>query len=111
MKIYKILLPSEWYVLEKIGQTSGAPIDVSDGYIHFSTAQQLLETASKHFAKVPKLKILTCDSNSMQEDIKWEPSRGGDLFPHLYRDLVISDVEWHVTVKLGAQGHIFPDII
>jgi uncharacterized protein (DUF952 family) len=111
MKIYKILLPSEWHFLKETGQTSGAPIDVSDGYIHFSTAEQVCETAFKHFTKVPDLEVLICDSNAMRDDIKWETSRGGALFPHLYRNLMMSDVEWHTTVKLGAQGHVFPDMI
>jgi uncharacterized protein (DUF952 family) len=111
MEIYKVLLPSEWGVLEKSGQTMGAPIDVSDGYVHFSTAEQLRETVSKHFTHAPELELLACDSKFMRADITWEPSRGGALFPHLYRHLLLSDVEWRVTVKLGDQGHILPDVI
>ncbi len=109
MKIYKILLPSEWRFLKETGQTSGAAIDVEDGYIHFSTAEQVRETAFKHFTKELNLKVLTCDSYTMRYDIKWETSRDGALFPHLYRHLMMSDVESHTNVKLGAQGHIFPD--
>lgn len=109
MKIYKILLPPEWRLLKETGRTIGAPIDVCDGYIHFSTAKQVRQTAVKHFTKAPKLEVLTCDLSYMREDIKWETSRSGALFPHLYRELVMSDVERHTTVKLGAQGHLFPD--
>jgi uncharacterized protein (DUF952 family) len=104
-------LPSEWSVLEKTGQTTGSPIDVSDGYVHFSTAEQLRETMAKHFTEAPEIELLACDSKAMHADIIWEPSRGGALFPHLYRDLILSDIKWRVTVKLGAQGHILPDMI
>ena len=111
MEIYKILLPSEWQVLKETGQSNGAPIDLTDGYIHFSTAEQLRETALKHFKTVAEFQILACDSNSFRENIKWEPSRGGALFPHLYRNLMLSDIKWHMTVKLGPQGHVFPSLI
>lgn len=109
MLIYKILLPAQWIDLEQKGRTSGAPIDIEDGYIHFSTAAQLRETAAKHFTDPPELIVLACDAQAMDSDLKWEPSRGGALFPHLYRALKLGDVLWHKTVKQGPSGHIFPD--
>jgi uncharacterized protein (DUF952 family) len=81
MLIYKILRSDEWAALQDAGQTQGAPIDVADGYVHFSTAAQAGETASKWFAGVEDLWLLAYDADSLGDALKWEPSRGGDLFP------------------------------
>ena len=85
MLIYKIFRADEWAVLQAQGATDGAPIDVADGFVHFSTAEQAAETAAKHFAGVEGLVLLACDADAMGNDLKWEVSRGGALFPHLYR--------------------------
>lgn len=109
MLIYKIFRADEWAALVRDGETAGAPIDVADGYVHFSTAEQVRETAAKHFAGAEGLLLLACDSEAMAADITWEPSRGGALFPHLYRKLRRSDVLWHRELPLGDDGHVFPE--
>jgi uncharacterized protein (DUF952 family) len=109
MIIYKIFRPKEWQSLVDHDQTQGAPIDVTDGYIHFSTSEQVRETAAKHFANAGDLILVACDSDAMQPDLKWEPSRGGALFPHLYRQMQMNDVLWHKPLPQGDAGLIFPD--
>ena len=111
MLIYKIFRPEEWQSLIDHGQTQGAPIDVTDGYIHFSTSEQVRETAAKHFANAGDLILVACDSDAMKPDMKWEVSRGGALFPHLYRLMRMDDVIWHKPLPQGDAGHIFPDDI
>lgn len=108
MLIYKIFRNVEWDTLEKQGVTQGAPIDVTDGYIHFSTAEQAQETASKHFAGADGLILAAIDAQSLGSDLKWEESRGGALFPHLYRDLTLADVVWHLPLPLVDGTHQFP---
>lgn len=90
--IYKILRADEWADLQRLGQTDGAPVDVSDGFIHFSTAAQVAETLRRHFAAEPRLMLLTLDPGKLGPALRWEPSRGGDLFPHLYAPLRLADV-------------------
>ena len=109
MIIYKIFRPQEWQNLVDHDQTQGAPIDVTDGYIHFSTSEQVRETAAKHFANAGDLILVACDSDAMQPNLKWEPSRGGVLFPHLYRQMQMNDVLWRKPLPQGDAGHIFPD--
>ena len=108
MLIYKIFRPAEWQTLQNDGTTRGAPIDIADGYIHFSTSEQVRETAEKHFANAGELVLLACDPDALGEQLIWEPSRGGALFPHLYRALNMDDVQSHYALPQGAQGHIFP---
>ena len=109
MLIYKIFRRAEWMQFRDAGLTSGAPIDLTDGYIHFSTAAQVAETAAKHFAAESDLVLLALDSTRLGADLRWEPSRGGALFPHLYRPLRREDVLWDKSLPLGATGHIFPE--
>jgi uncharacterized protein (DUF952 family) len=109
MLIYKILRRPEWDALSAAGQTLGAPVDLADGYIHFSTAAQVAETAARHFAEDSDLVLLAVDADALGPDLRWEPSRGGALFPHLYRELRLSDVIWDKSLPLGAAGHIFPE--
>lgn len=109
MIVYKIFRPAEWSALQDHGQTLGAPIDIQDGFVHFSTAAELRETAAKHFAHQFGLELLACDGAAMGDALRWEPSRGGALFPHLYRALSIKDVLWHQILELGSDGHIFPE--
>ncbi|WP_170473020.1 DUF952 domain-containing protein [Ruegeria arenilitoris] len=109
MLIYKIFRAEEWAKLQADGATDGAPIDVSDGYVHFSTAEQAAETAAKHFSGVEGLTLLACDPDSMGSDLKWEPSRGGALFPHLYRQIRMTDVIWSRPLPLEGQAHVFPE--
>lgn len=109
MLIFKIFRRVEWQQLCAEGETSGAPVDVADGFIHFSTAGQLVETADRHFARESDLVLVAVDPVRLGDDLKWEPSRGGQLFPHLYRRLRLSDVTWDKSLPLGAAGHIFPE--
>ncbi len=97
--IYKIFRPEEWAVLREAGTTTGAPIDVEDGYIHFSTAGQVAETAAKHFADAPHIVLVACDEARLAPALRWEPSRGGQDFPHLYRALALSDVVSHREIE------------
>ncbi|MDP3261828.1 MAG: DUF952 domain-containing protein [Tabrizicola sp.] len=109
MLIYKIFRRPEWDAFRAAGETHGAPIDLTDGYIHISTAAQVAETAAKHFAAESDLVLVALDSSALGPALKWEPSRGGALFPHLYRPLTLSDVVWDKSLPLGATGHIFPE--
>ncbi|GAA6188888.1 DUF952 domain-containing protein [Litorivita sp. NS0012-18] len=109
MLIYKIFRADEWAQLQAKGETRGAPIDVADGYVHFSTAAQVAETAAKHFAREEGLMLLALDSDELAADLKWEVSRGGAEFPHLYRLLRIEDVLWARPLPLVGGAHEFPD--
>lgn len=109
MLIYKIFRRPEWDALHETGETLGAPIDLADGYIHFSTAEQVAETASKHFTEESDLVLVAVDPAPLGADLKWEPSRDEALFPHLYRPLRMTDVVWDKSLPLGASGHIFPE--
>ena len=110
MLIYKILTRPQWDAFHTQGQTLGAPIDLADGYIHFSAAPQLAETAARHFATESDLVLVAVDAERLKADLRWEPSRGGALFPHLYRALRAGDVVWDKSLPLGATGHIFPEV-
>ncbi len=109
MLIFKIFRRREWDSFRDAGETRGAPVDLADGFIHFSTAEQVAETASKHFATESDLVLVAVDAARLGGALKWEPSRGGALFPHLYRPLTLSDVVWDKSLPLGATGHIFPE--
>lgn len=109
MLIYKIFRRPEWNAFRDAGETLGAPIDVADGYVHFSAAPQLAETAARHFGSESDLVLVAFDDAKLGPELKWEPSRGGALFPHLYRKLRIEDVVWDKSLPLGASGHIFPE--
>ncbi|MDX5383514.1 MAG: DUF952 domain-containing protein [Rhodobacterales bacterium] len=108
MLIYKIFRADEWAALQAQGETLGAPVDIADGYVHFSTAAQARETAAKHFAGEDDLTLLALDAEALGEALKWEPSRGGALFPHLYRPLRLSDVLWDKPLPLVDGTHHFP---
>ena len=109
MLILKIFRRPEWDQFRSAGETLGAPVDLRDGFIHFSTATQVVETAAKHFATESDLVLVAFNAANLGPALKWEPSRGGALFPHLYRTLTLSDVVWDKSLPLGATGHIFPE--
>lgn len=92
--IYKILSASEWHEAERAGVYRGSADDKRDGFIHFSTAEQTLGTYEKYFADKPDLMLAAIDTAALGDALKWEPSRGGALFPHLYGDLPLSAVRW-----------------
>ncbi len=108
--IYKIVDAAAWRDAVAAGRFAGAPVDLADGYIHFSTAAQVRETASKHFAGVEGLVLAAFDAASFGGDLKWEPSRGGALFPHLYVALDPAAALWTRPLPLDGEGaHVFPD--
>ena len=92
--IYKICGRAEWQAAEGEGEFRGSPVDNHDGFIHFSTAAQLPETAAKHFAQQTGLILVAVDDESLGGCLRWEPARGGDLFPHLYAARPLSAVLW-----------------
>ena len=107
--IYKICPEALWREAEKAGRFDGAPVDLADGYIHFSTAEQVRETAAKHFDGQRDLLLVAIEAASLGGTLKWEVSRGGALFPHLYAPLDPSAVLWVKPRPAGADGvHIFP---
>jgi len=109
MLIYKILRSSEWEAFEAAGETQGAPVDLADGFIHFSTAGQAAETAAKHFAGEDGLWLVAFEAGRMGDALRWEPSRGGQLFPHLYRVLRRDEVVWAKPLPLADGRHVFPE--
>lgn len=110
MLVFKILRQDEWDALREAGQTLGAPIDLTDGYVHLSSGEQVVETAAKHFAADDDLWLLAVETDSLGEQLRWETSRGGALFPHLYRELRMSDVSWSKPLPLDGDRHSFPPL-
>lgn len=107
--IYKILPAADWAAAQAAGVYQGSANDARDGFIHFSTAGQAAETAAKHFAGQRDLVLLAVDPASLGAALKWEPSRGGALFPHLYAPLPVDAVSAVHELPLGPDGrHIFP---
>lgn len=109
--IYKIFRAGEHDDFVAHGKTRGAPVDLADGYIHFSTAEQVAETAFKHFSGETGLKLLAVDADSLGDALRWETSWGGALFPHLYRDLRRDDVLWSRDLPLRDGAHDFGDAL
>jgi uncharacterized protein (DUF952 family) len=108
MVVYKIVAADEWREAEAAGVFAGAANDRADGFIHFSTAVQAPETAAKWFAGREGLTLAAVDAEALGADLRWEPSRGGTLFPHLYAALPMSAVVWSRPLKLGSDGrHVF----
>ena len=107
--IYKICTRQEWDAAVSVGEYLGSTVDLKDGFIHFSTRQQTRETAAKHFAGQSDLVLIRFESKQFGEQLKWEASRGGDLFPHLYARLPTSSAASVVALPLDADGsHQFP---
>jgi uncharacterized protein (DUF952 family) len=109
--IYKICETALWSEAARAGCFRGAPIDLRDGYIHFSAATQVIETAQKHFAHAADLVLVAVEAGVLGAALRWETSRGGALFPHLYGELPLSAVRWVKPLPLGPDGrHIFPEV-
>jgi uncharacterized protein (DUF952 family) len=109
--IYKICAAVLWREAERERRFRGAAIDARDGFIHFSTAAQVAETAEKHFAGAADLVLVAVDAGTLGAALRWEPSRGGALFPHLYNALPLDAVLWVKPLPLGADGrHVFPEL-
>ena len=108
--IYKIISRPDWDFARTLGQYHGSADDERDGFIHFSTAAQVRATARKHFAGRDDLVLLALDTSQLGEALKWEPSRGGELFPHLYAPMPVSAVTDHWKLPLDGTGeHAFPE--
>lgn len=104
MRIYKILPRAEWVAAQGSGRFEGSAVDHQDGYIHFSTAAQAQETARRYFAGQSDLVVLEIEGDDLGAALKWEPSRGGDLFPHLYGPLAAGAVREVHSAPLDADG-------
>jgi uncharacterized protein (DUF952 family) len=110
--IYKICGAALWRNAEAAGRFHGAAIDERDGYIHFSSASQVKETAAKHFSGADGLVLVAIDAGRLGSALRWEPARGGALFPHLYGELPLDYVLWVKPLPLGADGrHVFPELM
>ncbi len=103
---YKVLTGEQFAAWQATGLFAGAPVDIADGYIHLSTADQLAETLEKHFAGQDGLTIAEVDLAVLGDTVRWEPSRGGALFPHIYGALPMSAVTAHHPLECRADGTI-----
>lgn len=109
--IYKISSRSAWAEAVKAGRFDGAPVDHRDGFIHFSDAGQVKETAARHFRGESDLLLIAVDTEKLGAALKWEVSRGGAFFPHLYAPLDMAAVVWVQDLPLGDDGfHVFPEL-
>ncbi len=111
MLIYKIMTQAQWDDFLTDGTFKGAPIDLADGYIHFSTAEQMKETAAKHFAGQDDLRLAWVDGDTFGDALKWEVSRGGAEFPHLYGTWSMDQVSGHADLPWDGSAHQFPQAI
>ena len=110
--IFHIARVAEWQDAEARGSYPGSAEDRADGFIHFSTARQILESAAKYRTSEPGLVLVACDPDALDEALKWEEARGGQSFPHLYGAIPMSAVLWTAPLPLGADGvHIFPELV
>ncbi|MEA3536232.1 DUF952 domain-containing protein [Rhizobium sp. CC-YZS058] len=108
--VYKILPAPMWAAAREAGLFTGAPVDEADGFIHFSTADQVQETARRHFAGQDDLMLLAIDGDALGEALVYEPSRGGALFPHLYGPMPVSAVlSAHPLPRAPDGTHRFPE--
>jgi uncharacterized protein (DUF952 family) len=103
---YKVLTGEQMAALEADGTFAGAPVDLADGYIHLSTCEQLTETVDKHFAGQDDLHVAAVDLGSFGSSLKWEESRGGQLFPHLYGPLLLETVIAYGALERLADGTV-----
>ncbi len=109
--LYKIAPASLWRQAEQEGVFRGSEHDKRDGFIHFSTPAQAAETAARHFAGQDDLLLIAVDAAALGDALKWEPSRGGALFPHLYGELALNAVHRIIALPLGSDGrHRFPPL-
>ena len=103
---YKVLTAPQMAQLEADGLFKGAPVDLADGYIHLSTEAQLTETVDKHFAGQNDLHVVAVDLAVLGDAVKWEPSRGGALFPHIYADLPLSAAVAYGPLERDETGKV-----
>jgi uncharacterized protein (DUF952 family) len=109
--IYKIVPATLWQDARESGEFKGAAIDLTDGYIHFSTADQVKQTAALYFAGQDGLLLVAVDGTKLGDKLVYEASRGGALFPHLFATLPLDAVIWEKPLPLDADGnHVFPEL-
>lgn len=107
--VYKVMSRNQWEAMQSAGRFDGAAIDLQDGFIHLSAAGQLQETVAKHFHGQPDLVVVAVDTGSLGTCLRWEISRGGALFPHLYASLRIDSVTETFALPMNEHGqHEFP---
>jgi uncharacterized protein (DUF952 family) len=109
--IYKICPAALWREAERTGVFRGSPVDLRDGFIHFSTAGQVAETAARHFAGQDELVLVAVDAAALGDQLRWEPARGGALFPHLYGTLPLRAVRRVEALPLADGRHVFPELV
>lgn len=109
--VYKILRPAEWTAFEAAGRFVGAPIDLADGYVHLSAADQLAQTLALHFGDEAEPVIVACDVDRLGEALRWEASRGGALFPHFYGVLERAHVTASAPAPRVGGVHRLPDFV
>lgn len=107
-RVYKICPRAAWHEATRLGHLTGSADDLRDGFIHLSTREQLAGTAAKHFRHQPDLVLIALDAGRLGLALRWEPSRGGALFPHLYGRLDVAAALWVRALMLDANG--FPII-
>jgi len=108
--VYKIVDRESWDAAKAEGVYRGAPVDLADGFIHLSARNQVMDTARKHFRGMRGLLLVAIRSERLGDDLKWEKSRGNELFPHLYADLPTDAAAWVKPLPLSPAGHIFPEL-
>ncbi len=109
--IYKICPAPAWREAERQGAFRGSPVDVRDGFIHFSTAAQVAETARKHFAGQTDLFLIAVDTDALGDSLRWERSRNDELFPHLYGELDLGAVTGVLSMPTRSDGfHDIPEL-
>lgn len=109
MQIYKILRTAEWAALSELGTIAGAPVDIEDGFVHLSTADQVQGTLERHFAGETGLVLLALNTDKLGDSLKWEKARDDQDFPHLYRALSLADVRWNRPIEWAPSGHVLPE--
>jgi uncharacterized protein (DUF952 family) len=111
ISIYKLMSADEWKAAAATGLYEGSAVDQRDGFIHFSTAEQVKETAARHFADIENLMLIVVDVDRLDGELQWEPSRGGALFPHLYGTFRVEAVIEVEPVARGRDGSfVFPSL-
>jgi uncharacterized protein (DUF952 family) len=104
--VYKVMSAAEAQQMRRDGVFHGSPGDIADGYIHLSCASQLAETLDKHFSGVEGLVLAAVDLSRLEDTVRWEPSRGGQLFPHIYGPLPIGAVVSAAALERTADGAV-----
>ena len=109
-RVYKICPATAWAAAKAAGHYPGAPVDLQDGFIHLSAGHQLHGTAARHFAGQTGLVLVAFDAAGLGAGLRWEPSRGGDVFPHFYGALDPATALWVKPLPWTGTGHQFPDL-